>query len=70
MIKCTEKKRLLAEYQRAAEHLEACLRALQHKRETSPLEAFERPQPPIEQARQQSARALLALEAYLGMGRC
>ena len=66
---CKEKKRLLAEYRGAAEYLEA-LTALQQSRETSPPTVYELLQQRIEEAREHSMHALLALEAYLGAHRC
>lgn len=70
MLYCKERHRLLAEYQRAAVHLEACLRALQHSFTTSSPAVAKRLQQSAETARQQTTRALLALEVYLGMCRC
>ncbi len=69
-MKYKEKHRLLSEYQQAAEHLEACLLVLQHTLKLFSPATDKRLQQRTEEARVQAARALLALEAYLGMCRC
>ena len=68
-MNCEKKERLLSEYKRAAEYFEV-LTTLQQDRETSPPPVYERLHQRIEEARKQAARALLVLEAYLGMCRC
>ena len=69
-MKCKEKEWLLSEYQRARDHCAASMTELYQNLETSSPEAYESLQQRTDEARVHSERALLALEAHLGMHSC